>query len=215
MDPYAVLHVRRNAKPETIRKAFRKRSMASHPDRGGTAEEFAQVKLAYEILSGPERRARYDATGDASEQEPDNRASEMAACLVNTFNQVSCLFVSTLRSPGSTDIPAMMRTLLEKALIEAMEKRQEATKGLDVLKDIAGRISEAKGAILATTLAEQQKMIEDGLRSLTRQEATIKAALDYLCGVTYRHTPTDPRRSTGIGDRWTMPAIDIASFLRP
>lgn len=40
-----------------LRQAFRRRSMETHPDRDGSAEEFAQVRAAYalllEHLSGP------------------------------------------------------------------------------------------------------------------------------------------------------------------
>lgn len=65
-DPYSVLEVERNASPEDIKRAFRKLAMEYHPDRNKeeTAEaRFKEVNAAYEVLSDPEKRARYDRFG--------------------------------------------------------------------------------------------------------------------------------------------------------
>ena len=66
-DYYEILGVERDAAPEAIKKAYRKRAMALHPDRNpGDAEAEAQFKEAaeaYEVLSNPEKRARYDRFG--------------------------------------------------------------------------------------------------------------------------------------------------------
>ena len=44
-----------------IRTAFRSRAVAESPARGGDADHFAQLKVAYETLVDPKRRAVYDA----------------------------------------------------------------------------------------------------------------------------------------------------------
>ncbi len=65
-DYYQVLGVSRDAAPEEIKKAFRKLAFQSHPDRNhqeGAAETFKEINEAYEVLSDPERRARYDYFG--------------------------------------------------------------------------------------------------------------------------------------------------------
>lgn len=75
-DLYQTLGVRKNAKAETIRQAYRKRAADLHPDRNlddeAAAAEYKAVTEAYRVLSDPERRRRYDATGDCT-VEPDNR----------------------------------------------------------------------------------------------------------------------------------------------
>lgn len=53
---------------EVIRKAFRRRSMETHPDRGGSAEEFAAVKEAYAVLLGQ----TVESGGDWFVDEPDD-----------------------------------------------------------------------------------------------------------------------------------------------
>lgn len=59
-DYYALLGVGRGSSLQEIRAAYRKLSMKTHPDRGGSNEAQARINHAYEILSDPKRRRRYD-----------------------------------------------------------------------------------------------------------------------------------------------------------
>uniref|UniRef100_A0A7S1QYY0 J domain-containing protein n=1 Tax=Neobodo designis TaxID=312471 RepID=A0A7S1QYY0_NEODS len=62
-DYYEVLGVSRGASESDLKKAYRKRAMATHPDKGGDKEEFAAVSEAYECLSSPDKRRAYDQFG--------------------------------------------------------------------------------------------------------------------------------------------------------
>lgn len=59
-DPYTVLGVPRQATPEEIRKAFRRKAMSVHPDRGGSTEAFHAAKEAFDTLIDPAKRANLD-----------------------------------------------------------------------------------------------------------------------------------------------------------
>lgn len=63
-DFYAVLGVSRTADDATIKKAYRTIAFVSHPDRNpGNAEAMAKFKAAseaYQVLSDPALRSRYD-----------------------------------------------------------------------------------------------------------------------------------------------------------
>lgn len=66
-DLYDVLGVARNATAEEIKKAYRRLARQHHPDANpGDVEaevRFKEIANAYEVLSDPERRSRYDTFG--------------------------------------------------------------------------------------------------------------------------------------------------------
>ncbi len=93
MDYYAILNVSPEADTEEVKQAFRQLARQFHPDVAGegSRERFQQIRQAYQVLSDPEQRRRYDAqrqspppnspaakegrvvirTGSASEEQPD------------------------------------------------------------------------------------------------------------------------------------------------
>jgi molecular chaperone DnaJ len=65
-DLYEILGLPRTASQEEIRKAYRRLARELHPDSSGdpaTQERFKEVTAAYEILSDPDKRQRYDVYG--------------------------------------------------------------------------------------------------------------------------------------------------------
>ncbi len=49
---------------EDIKKVYRDLSKKHHPDKGGDPSIFNAITKAYDVLSNPERRKRYDAIGE-------------------------------------------------------------------------------------------------------------------------------------------------------
>lgn len=65
-DYYEILGLPRNAPQDDIRRAYRKLARQYHPDIStahDAEEKFKQISEAYQVLSDPERRARYDMYG--------------------------------------------------------------------------------------------------------------------------------------------------------
>lgn len=68
-DYYKTLGIERNATPEDVKKSFRKLAMKYHPDRNPgdkeSEEKFKKITEAYEVLSDPQKKARYDQIGES------------------------------------------------------------------------------------------------------------------------------------------------------
>ncbi len=66
-DYYEVLEVDKSASADEIKKAYRKKAIQYHPDKNPgdkvAEEKFKEAAEAYEVLSNPEKRARYDQFG--------------------------------------------------------------------------------------------------------------------------------------------------------
>ncbi len=68
-DYYEILDVQKNASADEIKKAYRKKAIQYHPDKNpgdkAAEEKFKEAAEAYEVLSNPEKKQRYDQYGHA------------------------------------------------------------------------------------------------------------------------------------------------------
>jgi curved DNA-binding protein len=68
-DYYKTLGVERKANEGEIKRAYRKLALKYHPDRNpnnkASEEKFKEINEAYQVLSDPQKRARYDQLGES------------------------------------------------------------------------------------------------------------------------------------------------------
>ncbi|OAP60862.1 hypothetical protein AYL99_05864 [Fonsecaea erecta] len=91
---YEILAVEKTASDGEIKKAYRKISLLTHPDKNGyegADEAFKMVSRAFQILSDAEKKSRYDQFGG----DPDNRFSSSGAASAGASP-----FSGFARSPG-------------------------------------------------------------------------------------------------------------------
>jgi curved DNA-binding protein len=81
-DFYSILGVSRDASSDEIQSAYRKLARQYHPDVNkdpGAEERFKQISEAYDVLSDPQTRKRYDAFGEDFRRVPPDMDPETYA----------------------------------------------------------------------------------------------------------------------------------------
>ena len=77
MDYYTTLGINRNASQDEIKKAYKKQSMAHHPDRtGGDDSKFKEINEAYQTLSDPQKKQMYDQFGTTDPRQRQYRTGD-------------------------------------------------------------------------------------------------------------------------------------------
>lgn len=80
---YERLGVETDSDLAEIKKAYRERVLRAHPDRGGDQDGFHRLQEAYDILSDPDRRKRYDQHGERDPREALERLGDFAKHVCN------------------------------------------------------------------------------------------------------------------------------------
>lgn len=102
-DYYEVLGVSRSASQDEIKKAYRTIALQNHPDRNpnnkAAEEKFKEAAEAYEFLSNPEKKQRYDQYGHAS---AGNNGGAHGMNMDDIFEHFSDIFGQRGRGNGSS-----------------------------------------------------------------------------------------------------------------
>lgn len=69
-DLYAVLGVEKGDTLPNLKAAYRQRARETHPDLGGDPDTFRDVVFAWNILNDPDKKKRYDETGEIDFEYP-------------------------------------------------------------------------------------------------------------------------------------------------
>lgn len=93
MNYYDLLGVNKGATQDEIKKAFRKKAIEHHPDKGGDETKFKEISEAYDVLSDQTKRAEYDRFG----KNPNpfggySRGSGFAYSMDDIFSQFGDVF---------------------------------------------------------------------------------------------------------------------------
>lgn len=180
MTLYEVLGVPRDADAATIKAAYRKLAKKHHPDKGGDAEEFKKVQKAYDILSNPDRRQRYD----AGEEEPRAERSvedQAVEFILQGFDQV--LEMEDL--PPSMDPLSVVVDSLKKLTKDVAKQLDRFEKQLARMEKQRNRIKRKKKAkpsdnLWARVIESKSNRAKMSLAKLRVQEQVVAMALEML-----------------------------------
>ena len=197
---YSELSVAPDASAAEIDKAYRRRARQAHPDAGGNAEAFHALAHAHAVLSDPERRAAYDATGYEGEID----AETIAARAMDHIHQ---LVASVLESDipfEQVDLVAAIRDTLagQKAEIAvAVGKLEKQAKRAEAM---ARRFRRGKGDdFIGAALDRRAAEARQGAEKTRHEEAVFAKAIALLVDYAFEHEPeadtaaAAPRRSAG------------------
>jgi len=180
---YEVLGVAPDASLATIKAAYRRLSKLHHPDRPhGDTEKMTAITKAYSILKDPEKRARYDRTGqDNREDTIEHAAMSMLADAFgqyldhgnDTENPLAQIRAATKDAQGKTRQSLhAMRLKLAKLEMRATVVKRKKTGGNDIY-----------ASVLATKKKEMNAKI-DGAETFIKQADMVLAILDeYECTI--------------------------------
>ena len=187
IDLYGALDIGKSASADDVRKAYRKKAKATHPDTGGSVETFALVKLAYDTLKDDARRARYDQTGQADGGQPDQSESAAMQHALRAIEHVIAQILTRHLSLSDIDVIADAVRTLEReqetlrkqaAELESMlASTQKIAKRFKAKKDKPNHIKQMMDAKIAD--------IQRGIAAKDFERAPFKRAIEILKDHTY------------------------------
>jgi curved DNA-binding protein CbpA len=186
MNLYEILGLGPDATPAQIKAAYRREAKACHPDAGGTTEAFQNVERAYRILKDPEKRARYDETGQ-SDDRPDNDEADALSVLASMVEHA--LSKDDLKHH---DLIGDMRKQLNADIKKANENVAEARDYIDRALDARKRLKTKQPALLAM-IDQKAGQAQQAIVTLERQAKLRERALEMLADASFEFEPREPQ----------------------
>jgi curved DNA-binding protein CbpA len=130
MTLYDKLNIKKDATPDEIKKAYRKSAKKNHPDKKGDPEEMQAINKAYAILKDPEKRDRYDRTG---EEETVNHEK-------TKLTQIICEIVQMLINSNPVDVKQSLKNLQQEWNRNYTHGKSKVEKDIQAIKGFKSRV---------------------------------------------------------------------------
>jgi len=176
-DPYEALGVGRDATPEEIKRAYRRKAKATHPDKGGAEGAFPVVQRAYAILASPSRKSRYDRTGQDPGDVDDPK--------LRALGELAQVFLSVVESydPDRFDLVAGVRDQLHQTALkiesEIRRIRQKIRRYQRARRNLRTTKADYLGNMLDAQIAKFEEAIILGGEEMEKVQLMISLTEDY------------------------------------
>lgn len=178
---YTRLGLKKNGTLNEIKKAYHRLSLIHHPDHGGLEANYKLLSEAYEILSDPVKRERYDRTGAVTSEE-DWVLSKAAELVKWGFTQ-SDNPIKMIQSQLSKEYSEiLMKSISEEALKNKLKRR------LDKFRKDNPTCERVIELIEATVEAQAEK-----LRDLDELKKKVTELRNFFDGI--KETSNDSKES--------------------
>lgn len=168
MNHYEILGLDRSATKAEIKKAFKKKSQKLHPDKTGEAESFRELKIAFEILHDPQKRAVYD-RGLSGGFNPRELQQVLDATVIRVV-KTACTIITR---DSFFNLVESMREVINA---EIKQKEDTLRSYIEVAETLEKGIKKIKGnkeSILIKRLLTEQSQLNESIHSLRLQLAAL------------------------------------------
>ena len=136
MNHYETLDVPTTAGQDDIKQAYRKVASAEHPDRGGDAEKMKDANRAYDVLSDPASRERYDA----------GKPEDGLTLAARAEQELAVFFSRFIDEPGN--IVELVRSDVHESFMQMIKHNRQAEARIKKLQARRDKVRVKTGANL-------------------------------------------------------------------
>ncbi len=186
-DPHAILGVRSNASPQSIRRAYHDLACIHHPDRNvgdvDAPRRFQAIHEAYARLTG-------------KTVEPDNKENQAYGLIAQVFAMCFQQFLEVGRQPHTLDFLDCMRQALRSRIVSLDEALGKLAAVESAFAQMEGRFhGEARDAFEAM-IAQQKGNIERQRKTPQAEKALVERALQILDNCRFSWDQASSQRSS-------------------
>ena len=198
-DLYTLLGVSRSASTKAIHAAYRRQSKGFHPDAGGSVEQFTRLRLARDVLTDPNRRARYDSTGAFDQTPADNKRAQLLGLLAQ---QLGSMLAETAKQGAQlteVDLAAILRLRISNQMNTVQEKLKTLRSEAEQLRQLIPRWKAPRGEenVIASVIVGQLGQAEQQAKMMEAHVVMLAELLVLFDGYRFEHDPPRPRPMTG------------------
>jgi DnaJ-class molecular chaperone len=180
---YEILEVDRTATPDQIKRAYRLKSKLCHPDAGGDKVEWEELPVAFDTLSDPELKEKYDTTGAYGATKPDNSHQRIISLVAGAM---AFAIVNAGDNPTAIDLVEKMKGAIKKNLQALAQEETEQHSIIKRLEKIVARFKVKSGTnVLDDMVRANLRTVQQRLETYDPVRKDMIAALKFMDDYTF------------------------------